>query len=513
MIDSGDAFIFADETPQDTKPQPVAWKILITDDDEEVHHVTKLVVGDLHVLNRPIQFYSAFSVKETIEVLKKETDMAMILLDVVMEEDNSGLMLVKYIREQMHNSFIRIVLRTGQPGSAPEEKVILEYDINDYKSKTELTAQKLRTTVISSIRSYHDIISLDQNRQGLKKIIEGAPGMFELQPLKKFVSGTLLQITSLLNANGSSLYYRPAGITASRTDEDFIVLAGTGKHEAEVSKRLQDVVSEEVFLEIEQSIALKKSRFFEQNFIGFFESKTGGQNIIFFEDVPPLGPLDIELVNIFFMNMAVAFDNIMLNDEIEETQKELFVTLGEFVERRSHETGNHVKRVAEYAKYLGICKGLTGTEIDILYMASAMHDIGKIAIPDYVLNKEGLLDPVEMEIMKHHSDFGFELFKFSKRHLFQTATLIAHQHHEHWDGTGYPLGLKGEDIHLYARITAIADVFDALTCDRVYRKAWGLEETLAYFIEQKGKMFDPELTDLFLRDLDAYLDIREKHKD
>lgn len=513
MSESSDEIIFADELKKDEIALNLGWKILITDDDEEVHHVTKFVLSDFKVLGRPIRCYSTYSVKETIEFLQKEKDVAVIFLDVVMEEDDSGLILVKYIREQLHNPFIRIVLRTGQPGSAPEEKIIIEYDINDYKAKTELTAQKLRTTVISSLRSYHDIITLEQNRQGLKTIIEAAPGMFEIQPLKKFAAGTLLQIASLLNANGGALSYRPTSISATQTNAGFIVLAGTGKHERDEDLNLQDVVSKEVFEEIEKSITLKKSRFFGNNFIGFFESKMGGQNIVFFEEVPPLGPLDIELVDIFCLNMAVAFDNLVLNDEIEETQKELFLTFGEFVEKRSLETGSHVKRVAEYTKLLGSCKGLPEAEIDILYLASAMHDIGKIAIPDYVLNKSGRLDSDEMEIMKQHSKFGFELFKFSKRHLFQTATIIAHQHHERWDGTGYPLGLKGTGIHLYARITAIADVFDALTCDRIYRKAWGLDETIAYFKEQSGRMFDPELTELFIRDLDSYLAIRESLKD
>jgi len=142
-----------------------------------------------------------------------------------------------------------------------------------------------------------------------------------------------------------------------------------------------------------------------------------------------------------------------------------------------------------------------------------MHDIGKIAIPDLVLNKPAALTKDEMECMKNHSQYGYELFKFSKRKLFQTAAIIAHEHHEHWLGSGYPQGIKGKDIHTYARITAIADVFDALTSDRIYRKAWTIPETISYFKEQKGKQFDPELCELFLSDIESYILIREKHED
>lgn len=472
-----------------------------------------MVIGDLRVLGKPVDLHSAYSAAQTIDLLQRHPDFAIILLDVVMEEDNSGLKLVEHIRRAMNNSFIRIILRTGQPGSAPEEKVITEYDINDYKSKTELTAQKLRTAVISAVGSYHDIIMLEQNRQGLKKIIEAAPGMFEIQPLKKFAAGTLQQIASLIKAGSGTLFYRPAEEPGGTEGDSFIVLAGTGKHERDTDRKLKETASKAAYSTILSVVENKKSIIEGNNYISFFESEIGGQNILFFEDVPPLSPLDLELVDIFCLNMSIAFDNIILNDEIEDTQKELCLTFGEFVEKRSFETGNHVKRVAQYARHLARAKGLPESEIDVLYLASAIHDIGKIAIPDHVLNKPDFLNAEEMEIMRKHSELGYELFKFSKRHLFQTATIIAHQHHEHWDGSGYPDGLKGEEIHLYARITAIADVFDALTCDRIYRKAWSLDKTKAYFEEQRGKMFDPELTDLFLSDFDSYQVIRETDED
>ncbi|NVJ53172.1 MAG: PAS domain S-box protein [Campylobacteraceae bacterium] len=202
-----------------------------------------------------------------------------------------------------------------------------------------------------------------------------------------------------------------------------------------------------------------------------------------------------------------------LHKEIEDTQRELIYRLGEVGETRSKETGNHVKRVATYSKILAHKYGLSHKEENCLFAASPMHDIGKVGIPDEVLNKPGKLDENEWEIMKTHSEIGYEILKNSSRPILQAAAIVSYTHHEKWDGSGYPLGLKGEDIHIYGRITAIADVFDALGSDRVYKKAWPLEKILNLFKEQSGKHFDPSLVKIFFDNLDEFLCVKEKYKD
>ena len=144
-------------------------RFFIVDDEPEVHAVTKLALSDFNFLGRGLEFHSAFSGQEACELIEQHPDAAILLLDVVMETDDAGLKVARYIREQAQNHYTRIILRTGQPGQAPERTVIVNYDINDYKSKTELTAQKLFTAVMSSLRSYRDIMSIDQSRHGLEK--------------------------------------------------------------------------------------------------------------------------------------------------------------------------------------------------------------------------------------------------------------------------------------------------------------------------------------------------------
>ena len=205
--------------------------------------------------------------------------------------------------------------------------------------------------------------------------------------------------------------------------------------------------------------------------------------------------------------------SVMLQQEIEHTQKEIIFTMAEVGEMRSKETGNHVRRVAEYSKILALGYGLSEEEADLLRTASPMHDIGKIAIPDAVLLKPGKLDEEEFNIMKTHSYKGYQMLCHSDRKILNAAAVVAYEHHEKWNGRGYPRGISGEDIHIFGRITAIADVFDALGSDRVYKKAWDLEKILNLFREEKGEHFDPKLVEVFFEKLDELLVVRDTFKD
>ncbi len=211
--------------------------------------------------------------------------------------------------------------------------------------------------------------------------------------------------------------------------------------------------------------------------------------------------------------MCDVTEEIHLHQEIESTQSEIIYKMGEIGESRNKETGNHVRRVAEYAKLLAHKAGLNEEESELIAMASPMHDIGKVAIPDAVLLKPGKLNDDEWTIMRSHAIIGANVLAGSERSILKAASIIAKEHHEKYDGSGYPYGLAGEDIHMYGRIVAVADVFDALGSKRPYKKEWTLEEIIGLFHEQKGKHFDPVLVDLFLNNLDEFLEIRNCYHD
>ena len=222
-----------------------------------------------------------------------------------------------------------------------------------------------------------------------------------------------------------------------------------------------------------------------------------------------LGVIIALLIQNVFTQRKINLGNaeiLALNREVIETQLELMSTLGEVIETRSHDTANHVRRVAAYSALLGQKYGLAAEDILLIEAASPMHDVGKIGIPDSILNKPGKLTSDEYEKIKHHTVIGEHILHTSDRKLMSSARTIALQHHERWDGTGYPCGLKGEEISLLARICALADVYDALSLGRVYKKAWSKDKVLQFIHQERGGMFDPKIVDLFfehLKELEA----------
>jgi len=218
--------------------------------------------------------------------------------------------------------------------------------------------------------------------------------------------------------------------------------------------------------------------------------------------------------NVEYMAIRKEITEIMsLHQEIETTQQEVIYRMGEIAESRSQETGNHVRRVAEYSRLLALKYGLSKKEADLIATASPMHDIGKVGIPDAILLKPAALTQEEWKIMRTHALLGHSVLANSERPLLKAAAIIAKEHHEKYDGTGYPIGLVGDNIHLYARIVAIADVFDALSHDRCYKKAWEMQRILQLFQDEKGKHFDPQLIDIFFQHTDEFLTILNQLRD
>jgi response regulator RpfG family c-di-GMP phosphodiesterase len=511
MLDS-DEILFKDESPEPTRTHrsyvsdnSEPWKILIVDDESDVHSVTTYMIKGTEYLGRKFQFLHAYSGREAREILAQHPDIAVILLDVVMEAEDSGLKLVQFIREELRNRNVRIVLRTGQPGKAPAARVILEYDINDYKEKTELTLEKMLVTVISALRSYNYITTIENNRKGLKKIIEASSHIFERQSLQKLGSGVLSQLTAILQLKKDAMYSHASGLTASGIKGQFMVLAATGHFCEYIDRPISEVDAPLLHSTLHLAQAQPHGFYCEGGRCAwYFKSLTGSENFLYFEIAKDLDENDHDLLALFFTNVSLAFDNLFLHRGIENTQKEIIFHMAETMECRSAETGGHVRRVAEYAKLLALKYGLPEEEAEMLKLASTPHDLGKIGIPDSILNKPGALTPEEYSIIKTHVYRGHDLLMSSSSPIIQAAALIVLLHHERWDGLGYPQGLKGRQIHIHGRIIGIADVFDALSNKRVYHEAWTWEEVFAHFREQRGKHFDPKLVDILLENQEEF---------
>lgn len=524
MSQRNDELLFTDEPLHEDFTSPInplgsigAWKVLIVDDDPEVHTVTHFALKRFVFEGKPLHFISAYSAAEGRLRLQEHPDMAVVLLDVVMEDEHAGLRLAHYIRTELNNTLVRIILRTGQPGQAPEQTVITDYDINDYKEKTELTAQKLHTTMTTALRSFRDLRIIDLDRRGLKKVIEASTSIFEQQSLHKLLSGALSQLSLLFHLSPRVVSDAAAPLNSfvilRYPGEAFTLIDGNGPYAGAVGQTIPGALPPAVMADIRQAVEQRQTLYLPGRVLLYFRSKQQVESIFYLEDLHALSDWEQHLVELFAINLSIAQDNLLLNEEIVDTQREIIFTLGEIAEARSAETGQHVKRVAELCKLLGLKYGISEADAEILKMAASIHDIGKLGIPDSILLKPGKLTPEEFAVMKQHATAGYDMLKNSSRPILQAAATIAREHHEHFNGRGYPRGLKGEEIHLYSRIVALADVFDALGNERVYKAAWPLDKIVDLISSQRGEQFDPVLVDLLLAHLDEFAKIREELPD
>ncbi len=224
------------------------------------------------------------------------------------------------------------------------------------------------------------------------------------------------------------------------------------------------------------------------------------------------------MLEVRIMAKAMKNQNKILDAKVKERTKELNDTrlevirrLGRAAEYRDDMTGFHIIRMSRYSQILALAAGMSEADAEMLLNASPMHDIGKIGIPDNVLLKPGKLDAEEWKIMQTHVDIGVEILSGADSDLMNMAAEVAQNHHEKWDGSGYPRALAGEDIPLIGRVVAVADVFDALTTERPYKDAWSIDKSVEFLKEQSGKHFDPGLVELFLEILPDILIIREQY--
>lgn len=499
-------------------PQPAAepWHVLVVDDEPEVHSITRLTLSDFEYLGRPLRFLCAASGAEAREILAREPDVALAFVDVVMESDRAGLDLVNHIRSVRGDRNIRIILRTGQPGMAPERQVIRDFEINDYISKTQATADKLYTATLAALRAYDGLVTLERSRQqleryrdGLETVVAATSNLFEQRSLRLFATGLLQQLSGMLAGSNQSMIVRTHGLTVVQTGSGYEVLAKAGRFEEAAA----DPLSPSIVERLDASLQARRSMIDGDVFVGYFPTKSGIANLIYLDGVRGGEAVDLRLLDIFSKNISIAFENLYLDREMLDTQAEIIATLGDVVETRSMETANHVRRVAHLSSMLGCAAGLDDDQCALLHAAAPMHDIGKVAIPDSILLKPGPLTDIEWERMKDHARIGEDLFGQSHRPMLRAAAVIAGQHHEKYDGTGYPRGLAGEDIHIFARIVALVDVFDALSHRRCYKEPWPLERVINELRSQRGRHFDPALVDCLIDHIDAAVAIFERYPD
>lgn len=499
-----------DDEPEAVKgtagPDERPMRILIVDDELDVHSVTRLALRGVAFKGRPLELLSAYSGAEAFEMLSRYPDIALVLLDVVMESEDAGLRLVGRIRGELDNQLVRIVLRTGQPGQAPEQQVIIDYDINDYKAKTELTTQKLFTTVVASLRAYESLLMIERSRIGLSKILEGATNLYQIHSLREFASGVLNQISAILDVGADGvLCVLQSGETSKNLSPT--VVAATGIYASLTNQEfLPD--GHQLSGAIAKAFREKCSQFEHPVDVLFIHTQQGHEFAISVTPPWPLAGLQRELLEVFCSRIAAAFDNLYLFGQLRKAQEATVVALADLAEFRDEGTGGHVRRVQRLTDAIAVKlkerdaypDELTPQLLEMIGLASILHDVGKVSTPDSILLKPGIHTPEERTVMRSHAGIGETILKHASNMVDGMSYLtygsqIAGAHHEHFDGSGYPRGIKGKEIPLAARIVAVVDVFDALLHRRPYKEAWPFPTMIAYIRERRGTQFDPEVVD------------------
>jgi len=474
------------------------WKVLIVDDEPDVIKITKINLKNFIYLDRKLEFIEAASAREAYEKMELHPDIALALIDVVMETDDAGLRLIEHIRNNLDNKMIRLVIRTGQPGLAPERMIIDKYDINDYKDKGELTAQKLYTTVRFSLKEFHNILLAENNRRALKHIIHVTPFLYNLRLdyLEQYFHWVLTQLVYVYRLGHTGMISTIEGMVATFDKKNVLLQASIGDFEMDsFSKDRRDEIFEickRVVLENRSPQGLRAGSV-------VLPLKTAKEilGFVYLECPEITKSEDIELLQVLVNQCATGLDNFRLHHQLEESYDQSIDMLAIVSEFKDRTIAGHIHRIQELTRRLSIALGLSELNADLYAKASRLHDIGKVGIPDNILCKPAKLTPDEFKIIANHTTFGDKILE--RAPTLDTARIIARSHHENWDGSGYPLGMCGADIPMVARIVAVADVFDALASPRPYKKAWEISDIIQEIEACSVSKFDPIVAATFLR--------------
>ncbi len=365
-------FLFVDESEDTLEPLSVAevpvapWTVLIVDDDPSIHAATRMVLRGVTFQGRPLDCLSAVSAETACQTLREQPDIALVLLDVVMESDDAGLRLVHFIRHELGNKRVRIILRTGQPGQAPERDVILNYDINDYKSKTELTTQKLFTSVVAALRSFQDISAIEQHRDQVERILRASAALFGKRDLAEFSRGVVAELADLLKGGEGSLLCCWGAGAASRLGDEVMVLAGSGLFSGLAGRPVRNFLPAEVCRLLDQALSEGQCRIVGEHTVLVFPSGIHQPTALYLR-VPESMAIDQRrLLDLLSVQIGVGFDNVHLYNELAGLNRSLEAQ----VLTRTEEA-----RAATVAAEAARSEAETANRAKSLFLATMSHEI------------------------------------------------------------------------------------------------------------------------------------------
>ena len=509
--DSGDDFLFDEEDNTGAAAKKEPWKVIIADDELDVHVATKLVLKEFSFRDRGIEFVDAYSGQEACDVLRRHPDTAVMFLDVVMETDDAGLLAVKRIREELGNKMVRIILRTGQPGHAPEDEVVVHYDINDYKAKSEMTAKKLFTSIVSALRSFQDLQTIESSRRGLVKVLDAASSM-DFRSRSLFVSGLLMQLASLLEIGEDDLILIRRG-EAGKNDT---IMAAAGSYDAFVGEPVKEVFDKETVALVTQVLLSGAPHVDGKRSIYQVPLPNLCDVAVYVGGARTISETELALIDVFCLKIVLAYENY---EFVEQSRCDQNAELALLVRLSGHahylpvayvtHRGRLSRDIADRMKEAGSLEPIERRFPEIIERAAMLADIGNYAIPERILETAGPLTAEDTALVRQHPEKGAALLKeilgeIKGGRVVSLAEQLVLSHHECFDGSGYPNRLAGAAIPLAGRIVAVADSYLALSSERPWRKAYSHEDAVSLIQQAAGKQYDPAVVKAFVAVAAAY---------
>lgn len=497
---------------EDVLPNAVQppWVVLIADDDPDVHASTRMALRGVRFRGRALEFIDAYSGPQTLALLQEHPDTAIVLLDIIMEAEDAGLRAVQRIRDNGFGA-VRIIVRTGFPGQAPERDVIIDYDIHDYKEKTGLSVQSLVTSLISGLRAYSDLVALEGHRRGLMSVLE-AVSWFDFNAVQRYVAGMQAEFISLaqLRANYVVLVSRPTVWPGAVP----VVIAFLAQERLDAAPlRFEELPLAEANLvrrSLDQMQALR-----EETGATLFVRHQGADLVMYAAGADAFSGADEVLLEVFMRKACQAVGNQKTFSEMQSDRDTVLRGMALQGERWNDNAAVELDRLARWS--IAIAKRLHTTlafpdAVDERFIldigiAAQLHDLGNDALPPALMAKTTVYDAAERHAMQAHVVMGLKCWDTYFGGAGSVGTLqmvreVIGAHHERFDGTGYPGQLRGDAIALSARLVAVADAYVAMTSPRPHRLALDAAAARNDIANDQGRRFDPRMVQAFLEVLE-----------
>lgn len=486
------------------------WTVLVVDPDDRVQAETRAALSGFIFDGRGLDLLTARSAAEAQDLLARHRAIVVVVTELMLETPQAGLDLIAHVRGDPSNHRVRIVVRTGHPEIVPERTLMASHDIDDYRLKSGTGAGQVWTLLTGALRTYAGIVAQATKRAGLARFLVATAGLVRLRTPEQFYGCVLPWLATLPGVGRDALLITFEEPPAAAQP---VVRAGTGRFSGRSGADVPPDVEARVAAALEALNAASDSDTVLEPDHCVLRLRSHGDitGVILVEGRFASTAFEWQFLEIFRNKAEIAFENIRLLEELNAAQKASVLALATLAEYKDYGSTGHLPRIerltTETARELLHRDAFPGmvddTFVATIGLASMLHDVGMICVPDEILTIPGELVEEDLNLIYRHAEVGHRVLLEAARPLrgrsfLSMGAAIARGHHERYDGSGYPDGLRGDQIPLAARITAVADVFDALISDRHYRKAWPIDEAILWMGERAGSDFDPVVVEAFI---------------